>query len=76
MINFEKNLPTMILSFSDASHVPAKLPNIPVLAGGAVPMTGDSMRFFGSNDLFMVMGREFSYDEQGKTTLTLILEKR
>lgn len=66
-------LPTLSFNFAPDTKRPATFPPAPMFSGGFVPNAGDGITFVGSDDIYVVVSRVFSFDEKGETSVALNL---
>ncbi len=63
--------PTLAFNFAPDSKRPAKFPDAPNFPAGFVPNAGDGMTFPGSDDIYVVVSRVFSFNESGTASIYL-----
>ncbi|NYT66422.1 hypothetical protein H0A58_10655 [Alcaligenaceae bacterium] len=63
--------PTLAFNFAQNSQKPATFPKAPVFPAGFVPNAGDGITFPGSDDIYVVVSRVFSFNEQGAASIFL-----
>ncbi|MBP6018200.1 MAG: hypothetical protein KA735_01795 [Burkholderiaceae bacterium] len=63
--------PTLAFNFAKDGKRPDKFPQTPVFPTGFVPNTGDGITFPGSDDIYVVVSRVFSFNDQGAASIFL-----
>ncbi len=63
--------PTLAFNFAKDAQRPAKFPQTPVFPTGFVPNAGDGITFPGSDDIYVVVSRVFSFNDQGAASIFL-----
>lgn len=66
-------LPTLTFNFAPDAKRPTTFPPAPQFLSGFVPSAGDGITFVGSEDIYVVVSRVFSFDEKGETSVALNL---
>lgn len=66
-------IPTLTFNFAPDAKRPTTFPPAPLFSGAFVPNAGDGIRFLGSDDIYVVVSRVFSFDEKGETSVALNL---
>lgn len=65
------NAPALVFNFAPDAKRPSKFPQTPVFPAAFVPNAGDGITFAGSNDIYVVVSRIFSFNEQGAASISL-----
>lgn len=63
--------PTLAFNFPKEGKRPATFPQTPVFPTGFVPNAGDGITFPGSDDIYVVVSRVFSFNDQGAASIFL-----
>lgn len=63
--------PALVFNFAPDAKRPSSFPKTPVFPSAFVPNAGDGITFPGSDDIYVVVSRVFSFNDQGAASISL-----